>query len=347
MPSVHLSEKNPAIPNRLLLLTYPRTTSNLLLRLLAVHDQENIATNEDGGYHFIPAFKRLRMTGMPYKPVESLSKEEVEEIRNIYQTCLKNLEDASRAAEEQGKLFFNKEHALWLHSPATLNAQLEEQDPQARSVFRVQPSMDADCLFSSPWTWSPNNQTVLPDEYLRTWRLSFLIRNPVRAFPSYYRSILDLEKEGWLHPSEVFPHFLENMTLRWTRSLYDWSASQGLEPVVVDSDDIINDQSVVSKFADLLGLDSSKLKYSWSTTYQAPCAADVKKKPLDRIMIKTLVSSTGVLKDKSCEGIDIVTESEKWKIEFGQEMGASLEKYVRAAMPDYEYLRAKCLRGQQ
>ncbi|CAG8890686.1 unnamed protein product [Penicillium egyptiacum] len=329
-------------PQRIFLVTYPRTASNLLLKMLALDDQPNTLSNKIGGYYFRPAFLKSRMTGKPYRPMGHLSSEEAQDMQRVFQECFEELERDSNAAIEQGKHYFVKEHALWLFNPTDISVTLGEQNAHPESLFRVQQNCS-----SSISTWSSKNQTVLPDEALRKWCLVFLIRHPALAFPSYYRAMLELREEGYLHESEFQPHLQANMTLQWTRLLYDWSCEQGSEPLMLDADDVISNQAAIVRFCETTGLDPSQLKFSWDFVpsggqADSPSESETKKS-LGVVMEKTLLNSSGVLKGKSSDGIDIATEYDKWKKDFGQEIGDILEKSVRAAMPDYEYLRARRL----
>ncbi|KAJ5860529.1 uncharacterized protein N7529_007839 [Penicillium soppii] len=338
--SPHAHVERPS--QRLFLVTYPRTASNLLLKILAIDDQPNTLSNDIGGYYFRPAFLKSRMTGNTYRPIGDLRREEAQDLQHIFQECFEKLEHDSNAAIEQGKHFLVKEHALWLFNPAKISDVLGEQNTHPQSLFRVQQNSS-----SSTSTWSSKNQTVLPDEALRKWRLVFLIRHPALAFPSYYRAMLELHEEGYLHESEFQPHLQANMTLQWTRTLYDWSCELFSEPLMLDADDVISNPAAIAEFCETTGLDSSQLKFAWNS---APKGGEAKsssesetKKSLGAVMEKTLLDSSGVLKGKSSDGIDIATESIKWKRDFGQEMSEALEQSVKDAMCDYEYLRARKL----
>ena len=63
-----------------------------------------------------------------------------------------------------------------------------------------------------------------------------------------------------------------------------------------------------------------------------------------RRMISTLTSSSGIMPDKTSTNIDIDAEANKWREEFGVEIAGYLDMWVRAAMPDYEYLKDRRLR---
>ena len=61
-------------------------------------------------------------------------------------------------------------------------------------------------------------------------------------------------------------------------------------------------------------------------------------------MLSTLSASTGIVEGKTSNDLDIDKEVKKWKVEFEEEGGAHIEKWVRDAMPDYEYLKSRRLR---
>jgi hypothetical protein len=62
-------------------------------------------------------------------------------------------------------------------------------------------------------------------------------------------------------------------------------------------------------------------------------------------MTVTLRASKGIIKEKAPATVDIDVEAEKWKEEFGPEAAAMVEKAVRDAMPDYEYLKERRLKA--
>ena len=142
------------------------------------------------------------------------------------------------------------------------------------------------------------------------------------------------------------------MTLHWSRTLFDWYAEQLREstsnstsdinwPIILDADDIMLEPEVVIRYANIIGLDPTKLKFAWK-----PAG----KEELDKMsgftkrMLSSLHNSAAILKDKTSTNIDIDEEARTWRTEFGEEEGDKIEKWVRAAMSDYEYMKAKRLR---
>jgi hypothetical protein len=338
---------------KILLITYPRTASNLLVKILSLDDQTAVISNEKGGYFFWEAFMTGRTTGATYKPIEHWNEEETERIRRAFQQSLNELEEKSILAKSEGKIMFAKEHAQWLANPAEVDNYLSSQDGQAILPF----SIDIPSLSGDMRTFSSNNSTVLPDQYLQTWTPTFLIRHPALAFPSFYRSMIDLEKEGHASHHELQPMLKLNSTLKWTRLLYDWYCQRRAKPcsnhndgvcfpLLLDAEDVINHPEVVVRYCELIGMDRTKLKFEWSSevpegTSNLPNGAT--QKTPEAVMKATLKQSSTLLKEKAPVGLDMALEAERWKKEFGNDLAKQMEDWVQNAMPDYEYLRARRL----
>ncbi|EPS26011.1 hypothetical protein PDE_00947 [Penicillium oxalicum 114-2] len=339
----------PKPPQGIFLISYARTASNLLCKILALEEQPRAFSNESNGYYFRSAFLPHWMTGNPYRPLGERSTDEVQEMQSVYQQCYENLERESNACLEQGKIFFFKEHAPWFSNPAAISEWLGEPAGHPKSAFQVRPvGVDEGSSSQTPTqTWSKENHTILCDEILQKWRPVFLIRHPALAFPSYYRATLEVHKGGKAHSSEMMPLLRASMTLRWNRFIYDWACRFDPHPLMLDADDVILNQAAIVQFCEDIGLDSTRLRFSWDPS--ADSRAQLSGSPEEyaaratfkNIFGKTLLNSSGILRTKSQTHVDIAAEAEKWKTEFGPEMAAFVEKAVREAMPDYEYLRAR------
>ena len=139
--------------------------------------------------------------------------------------------------------------------------------------------------------------------------------------------------------------------MHWSRTLYDWyiqqehlsqfKADDGTSwPIILDADDVIVNPQVMVRYSKIIGLDSSLLKFSWEATSSDELAQMSK---MERRMRSTISASTGILKEKASMDLSIDSEMSKWATEFGQEEAEKLAGWVKAAMPDYEYLRARRL----
>jgi hypothetical protein len=335
--------------NRFFLIAYPRTASNLLIRILSLDNQPNIqSAGRGGGYHFAPVNILTRDLKIWDKHIDQWMPNEKDRIWQCYGDCLKELEKTVRKGEAEGKVVFVKEMILGMIEPTL----------QAKFVF------GDDSMKESPWlldisgldseqTRSSQNPTVLPDEYLKLWKPIFLIRHPALAFPSLYRIFLEREadedagggKGRWI---SLF------MTLHWTRTLYSFYAtshsneseytpnSQGITwPIILDADDLIAEPALTRRLAQIIGMDVTRLKFSWMPAGEEEIE---KMTPMGRRMLSTILASDSIQKEKSAGTIDLEEEARKWRTEFGASDGQKMEEWVRAAMPDYEFLKERRMR---
>jgi hypothetical protein len=87
----------------------------------------------------------------------------------------------------------------------------------------------------------------------------------------------------------------------------------------------------------MIGFELTKLKFSWKPSSEEEL---VTMSAVERRMRLTLSSSSSVLKEKAPTDLTIEKEMLKWRTEFGDDEARRIEGWVRAAMPDYEYMRA-------
>ncbi len=143
------------------------------------------------------------------------------------------------------------------------------------------------------------------------------------------------------------------MTYHWSRTLYDWyiqqfaiseskSGERIIWPIVLDADDIMLEPKVVVKYAKVIGLDPTKLKFSWSPKNKEELD---KMWSVERRMLLTISASAGIVEGKTSRGVVIDEEVGKWKAEFGEEEGSKIERWVKNDMDDYEYLKTRRLRA--
>jgi hypothetical protein len=339
-------------PSRLLLVSVPRTASNLLLKVLNIPKQPNLITSPKGGYFFFDAFMTARKDGRLGKPLSEWTESEKTEVREAFQSAVGDLEEYSAKARTDNKIMFAKEHAFWFINPGYV-AGMNNSIPTEQELKALQVSMPES--YGSSHTFSANNMTVLPDEYLRTWQVAFVIRHPALAWASMYRAMQKMSKAGFIEDDDVKGVSITNMSMRWTRTLFDWCLEQPdapVTPLVIDANDVIHNPGAVIKFCEGLGLDTGSMQFEWNGNEKksdnwTPDRANVanadelaRQRGAASIMLSTLEGSTGIVKDKAPTSIDIDAEVAKWKVEFGDEIAELLEKATRDAMPDYEYLKA-------
>lgn len=211
-----------------------------------------------------------------------------------------------------------KEHAMLLSGPDKFFARVYSDD-------RVEPLS----LFERE---APNsthtNPTSVPDSLLLSMRPVFQIRHPILMFPSMVRA--EQKAMGRIRPRQ--PMLATMLTLRPSRALHDWYVSQGagLQPQVIDADDIINDKDAVRHVCTKMGLDPEAVIYEWDTREETD--------PMKAVFLSTICASRGIIPSLAARGLEFEAEKAKWKAEFGDEDGEDLAKFVLDAMPDYNYL---------
>ncbi|PYH75892.1 hypothetical protein BO82DRAFT_359663 [Aspergillus uvarum CBS 121591] len=351
-----LGQPKPA--DRVLLITYPRTASNLLVKMLSLPDQPNVVSNERGGYFFWDAFMNERDTICSRRPVEQWDPSETANLRHAFQQNLDYIEATSQAALTQGKVFFAKEHTLWLAEPAAMTQYLatggRSHHPSTRLGVQVpksylKASATTTTTSISSAAFSSENFTILPDAYLATWRPTFLIRHPALVFPSFYRALQGLEEESFCEPRMIEPFLELHATLRWTRLLYDWYCGRGNPrppPLLLDAQDVIHHPEIVAKYCELIGMDPEKVRFTWHQAERRPPAGEEEDHRArgEAVMLATLNRSTSLLKDRTPAFVDVGAEKVKWEDEFGSRVAQQMGRWVEDAMPDYEYLWRRRLR---
>jgi len=313
--------------------------------MLALEDQPNVLSYKNGGYFFLPPGIFMNQLGIRGKHIKSWTQDERDWMMRCYQNCFNELDEHIKAAEAAGKMAVVKEHSCFL------------AEPTAQSKFLF----GGDSVNESPWTvhfrgtrattklmtQSLLSETILPDGFLQMWSPTFLIRHPAMSFPSYYRTLTGNAGEMEEEKLSI------SMSLHWTRTLYEWYAVHPNEskvecgsggvawPLVLDADDIITDPRVISKFCGIVGLDPTKVRFTWSRA----TGDEILGLPrFLRRMTSTLLASTGVISENVSANLNLDLEAKKWRDEFGDYVGNRIENWVRAAMPDYEFMSARKLR---
>lgn len=294
---------------RFFILSLQRTTSNLLVRILGLDQQPNVHWNYNGSCVFLQTRLLMRSLGLSNRPVTEWTAKEKSQVTESFQDSFNALEKYVTQGEAEGKVVFAKEHCNYIDDPSfDLNTkgftvQLPDRYANTKSEVSVQ------------------NRTVLPNIFLRSWTPIFLIRHPVRLFPSLCRALLEVRKSQM---SDVgLDYFLcdmqSQMSLVGTRRLYDWYASDLLakehasDPILLDSDDVINETGVTEQLVRLVGLDLAKMKRSWTPAQEAELA---QVSGSDKVFLETLMTSSGIQKSKAAGDVNIDEEALRWRAEF-------------------------------
>lgn len=339
------SAGGPAASPRFLLISYPRSASNLLRQVLALEDRDDVHSD---GYLLAKTTYTTMAEKLWGKPLGQWDPDVMANYKRLAGEGLEALNKSVTEGEANGKIVYVKEHVLFLLDPNVMDRFIFGEFSSLDRPWRIdQPDGSGDAAPPE----SDMNETMFSDEYLQQWKATFLIRHPAMAFPSQYRALALVKTEQ--EDSQAEKNFLSLfMTLGWNRKLYDHytelerKASEPTEPgrefvswpVILDADDVMENPAVMQKYALAIGVSPTKVQYQWKAV------DDEQKEKMSaraKIMLSTLINSDGIVAGKSASKIDIRVEAEKWREEFGQEVAERLEAAVRGAMPDYEYMRSR------
>lgn len=180
----------------------------------------------------------------------------------------------------------------------------------------------------------PQNQTLIPDDLLlRPGTVPiFTVRHPVLFVPSLIRA-LDSTTPGGTRAT-----YLIGSSLQFSRELYDWYNSRGVEPIVAEADDYMTSEDYCRRLAQAAGLDPSRIAFKWSET------SEQQRSEMHPILLKIqqrLVESEGPEAKRAASNVDLDAERRKWDSEFSKDIVSLIKELVDLAMPHYEYLRSR------
>ncbi|THW43376.1 hypothetical protein D6D22_04500 [Aureobasidium pullulans] len=184
----------------------------------------------------------------------------------------------------------------------------------------------------------PENFTSIPDTLLlHTNTIPVLtIRDPRLAVSSAYRVLTSF---GFSHGSGR-PNFLISTTLVWQRRLYDFFCSHGLQPMVIDTDDIMTDSGYCRFVCEKLDLEPELACIEWEKITEEE-KANIH--PMLYASQMGLLESTGLDASRAAKNLDFVVEEKKWDDEFGDDV-PMVREMVESGIPHYQYLRERRLR---
>ncbi|KAI7369686.1 hypothetical protein KC354_g1758 [Hortaea werneckii] len=322
-------------PRRIFIFDNPRTCSHLFSKLFANHPDLQLL------YHpFLPAAlygpERYQQKTKHCAAADALQREwgTSEEFREwnvvTYESANRKLVDEIEAAERKNKSIFCSEHlnAFMKHDRmlSHLRSPTRNPNPTTPSPSHPEPT--------------PENPTHILDSLLATLTPILLIRHPALTIPSSWRT------ESQIKNLQIDDEdFYLLTTYRWSRDLFTYllhrSTSSGWrKPIVIDAYDVVHRTGALTgKLCGELVLDPAGAQEKWR---QLPR----EEWPDHSVVVaytKDLLGSSGVERGSGKpleEDFDIDVETEKWKGEFGDEVGMKLRKCVEAEMADYEYLRS-------
>jgi hypothetical protein len=190
-------------------------------------------------------------------------------------------------------------------------------------------------LLTLPDNAKKTNPTIFPDTFVESFRTIFLVRHPALSFESWYRA------ESAARHVDIFDKSWSFYTsFQYSRQMHDWYLSRATAedavPIVIEADDMMENRATIDTLCDMLGMDKRCVPHEWEVI-QAPVGAGCR----ELKFMSGYWNSTSVDRSKSSRGLDLAGKRGAWREEFGAEVGDELWRLVQAAMPDYEYLKAK------
>lgn len=324
------------VPVHNILLTIPRTASNLVIRLLDLPNQASIVRHQQYGYYFLPALMHRYQHDTFTRPIEEWSHNERSGMDAILRTCCDQWCEGLESAEHTaGKGTFTKEHIHWMIKP-----EIESQYIHGKSEVRKGKTA---------------NPTCIPTPFLlRRVRPTLLIRDPALTFPSLMRTAIDNEGLEALLTESSEKTMRWEATYHWHVSLYKFLLAsndyprQTLDPnitypIILDAYDL-SDPDLVRRYATVVGLDPKVVRFQWDAEGREGMA------DMEARMKDTLMKSNGVVleKLKTVRSLQLEETELQWKVEFGNVLGARVARLVDDARADYEWLwerRTRFLKG--
>jgi len=205
-----------------------------------------------------------------------------------------------------------------------------------------------------------DNPTVIPEELLRTFHFTFLIRHPRSSIPSYYRCTIpplddvtgfhhfDPEEAGYDEVRRVFeylrstgqvgPHHANG----WNSNANRFSANgppAGAEICVVDADDLLDDpEGIIRAYCTSVGLPFEPEMLEWADEkHQEHAKKTFAKWPgfhEDAIDSTDLKPRTHKKKAKTEKEWDA-----EWLAKYGEQAAKVIRETVDKNMDDYLYMR--------
>ncbi|OBT89664.1 hypothetical protein VE02_01804 [Pseudogymnoascus sp. 03VT05] len=206
----------------------------------------------------------------------------------------------------------------------------------------------------------PGNPTVVPEEILKKFHFTFLIRHPRSSIPSYYRCTIpplnkvtgfynfDPSEAGYDELRRVFD-FLKSKghVGPAIAGEYDGKLPKGeVSITMIDADDLLdNPNGIIEAYCKEVGMDYDPGMLNWDTEEDHAQAKRAFEKW--RGFHNDAIESSSLKPRDSKHGKKTKTveeENECWKETYGAEGAKIIRECVDANIPDYEYLKSFALK---
>ena len=317
-------------PQHNLLISIPRTASNLLTHLLNLHSQPSLLPHPRDGYFFLPALLQRFENGTFSRPYSTWTPAEQQAMHAALQSSAESYTAWLDSASAEGRGSYVKEHVNWTLLPEWESEFLHgDADGEQKAGGLPSPT-------------EGGNPTAIPKELWSRVTPTFLIRHPALAFPSALRTALDNEGLAAVLSDASEGMMRVECSFRWHTQLYrylislsesgnDAGGAGARRPLIVDASQLA-DPDFVRRYAEHVGLEAGRVRAQWESVGGEEVEGMGK---VERRMRSTLLASRGVLRGKLEGGLEGRGE---WEREFGGALAARLVRLVGEAVGEYEWL---------
>ncbi|KAJ4308463.1 hypothetical protein N0V94_009342, partial [Neodidymelliopsis sp. IMI 364377] len=215
----------PTKPQHHILISIPRTASNLVAHVLNLPSQPCILPHPRDGYFFLPALSHRFKHSTWTRPYALWTMQEKDEMNSVLEKCSQDWTSWMRQAEGQNKGTWIKEHGNWMIRPEVESAFLHS--PENSTLLDTNIDESAGDININP--------TLIPPKLWASVQTTLLTRHPLLTFPSLLRTTLDNEgRTTALSDVGALTQAWES-TFRFHMLLYLFLTQQGRRPIVVDA----------------------------------------------------------------------------------------------------------------
>ncbi|KAK6506159.1 hypothetical protein TWF506_011080 [Arthrobotrys conoides] len=339
-----LSEERP-----IFVATHPRSCSTAFERVFMTREKDLCCLHEPFGDAFYYGPERLssRYEGDHNDAIGDREKSGFHEA--TYSSVLKEIEISGK----EGKRVFIKDMACYLVPPS---------DHSTFEKAVLAPSVTPSATFNGNGVSTVKNPTILPLSVLKKFQFAFLIRNPRKAVPSYYRCCIPPLNEmtgfKYFMPNEagyrelrvLFEYLLKEGVIKHppspsspspspSSSQTNGKASNGEHSIynnvcVIDADELLdNPKEIIKKFCEMTGIEFDEKMLEWGA--HEGCENFDKWKGFH----EDAIGSSG-LKPRTKKKVRTREEEmEEWVEKYGEEAAGVIGRTADENMEDYEFLR--------
>ncbi|KAK8033732.1 hypothetical protein PG991_003130 [Apiospora marii] len=332
------------------MVAHPRSCSTAFERMFLTQADQIECIHEPfcDAYHFGPERLSERFEDEGVRAESGYS-------QSTYQTVLDNIQ----AASTQGKRTFIKDMAKSLMPP--LGKPVADLcPPSLRHLVRMMGGSGI------------SNPTVLPEEILRGYHFTFLIRHPRFSIPSLYKISTPpgSDTTGWhgFHSDDAGYRELRILFdyLKSTRQIgpvvasgtsrpidqgdcapedsYEARPDTSVEICVIDADDLLNEpQKVCRAYCASVGLQFNPSMLSWQSADDQKRAQDAFQKSW-AIHVDALSSKSLDPSKNATEMLSVTEENAMWARRFGEDGAQVIRQHVDTNTPHYDYLKQFALK---